>query len=153
VQLVGIKSFNNIPDSIFLAAALGPVLRPSWEFAGRSVESPDAEGVHWLVETYFPISYLISRTRDYVIKTGSAEPPLPIDLHDMEDQSICTHLSLKRKAVIVTSDQGTIRALTEAHQRLERLLLALPAVEKSDALWRGGRVLPTEHLAAHLRAC
>ena len=153
VQLVGIKNLDNIPDPVVMAAALGPVLRPSWDFAGRSEESSDAEGVHWLVETYFPISYLIARTRDYVIKAGSAAPPLPIDPHDMEDQSICAHLSLERKAVIVTGDQGTIRALTEAHQRLERLLMDLPAVQKSDAIWRGARVLQTDRLAAHLRAC
>ncbi len=113
--------------------------------------SSDEEANTWLIHSYFSTAYVIARARNYAIKAGTTEPPLPIDPHDMEDAAICAHLSLVEKSVLVTNDRGTISALIEGQERLRRIFSQSPFASAPGPVWLGPRVLTTPQLAERLR--
>ncbi|MBZ4373252.1 hypothetical protein [Corallococcus sp. AS-1-6] len=136
------EGLRQLPDELFVAASSGPVLRSSWEVAGRSELSSDVEIRMWIRNTYFSTSYLIARTRDYMLKAGKPGASLAIDLNDSEDAGICAHLSLTEKSILVTGDRGTVRALQEASERLARLLNAHSL--SPGPVWPAARVRTTD---------
>ncbi|WP_147450983.1 hypothetical protein [Corallococcus llansteffanensis] len=143
------EGLRELPDELFVAASSGPILRESWEMAGRNELSGDAEIRTWIGNTYFSTSYVISRTRDYMLKAGKPGASLAIDLNDSEDAGICAHLSLTEKSILVTGDRGTVRALQEASERLVRLLDTHSL--SPGPVWLATRVRTTEEFIEDLK--
>jgi len=149
-QALTLSGVEKIPDELIFAASRGPLLRPDWATPGRDLHGlavdRDAEGAHFFDFNWYSTSYILLRTREYILKKGSAAPPLPIDLHDMEDAALCVHLILSQKTVLITADTGTLRVLTESQERLSRLTTL-----SEVTVWPGVRVIHTLKFADEIR--
>ncbi|AFE05588.1 hypothetical protein COCOR_04038 [Corallococcus coralloides DSM 2259] len=148
-HLYSLDEIKRLPDELFIAASSGPILRSSWERTGRDGASSEAEIRTWIENSYFSTSYIISRTRDYMLKAGASASSLPIDPNDSEDAGICAHLSLTARSILVTGDLGTVRAVQEASDRLTRLLDTHSL--SPGPVWTATRVRSTEEFREYLK--
>ncbi|MGO9828522.1 MAG: hypothetical protein ACLPJH_00150 [Myxococcaceae bacterium] len=137
------------PDEAYVCGACGPVSRPNWRDVNKTSEESLQRAAFWFERSYFGTSFVIDGAREYLRAIEMNGPSPTVDPNDAGDTSVCSHLSLDSRFIVVTEDARLLRSLNDAQDRLERLVAGgkLPG---DASTWKRPRTMPTSELRALL---
>ncbi|XXY13604.1 hypothetical protein WME88_35660 [Sorangium sp. So ce216] len=126
---IGPATLRSLTNAEFAYLASISVPGLARDYQAKVASDPQLVG-RVLASLYAALGYKLARAKAALLKSG-ASATMSIDPNDMEDGEICLHLDLTDELALVTGDDGTVAALTEAFKAIDS---ALPGVRRCRVL-------------------